>query len=213
MDAPKMEITSCRKLRAKLIHTKYALILSLLGFVCISTFSSSQAQQNETHFNQTNLVPLLPMAKEKKIEITFDFLELDNQKKIGKAKGKVFAKRNDFVICCDEAYISYNNDNVEIITCKNNVQMYHYQGKHGKSDEALFTATSNQIIMTGNPMLIENENVLTGDSIIYDMKSDKAKVEGNAKITWNPKTKKSDTDTINFRSWSYQTCASGSISL
>ena len=114
--------------------------------------------------------------KEKVITVTSDRLEVDNKKGIVVFTGNVAATQ-DFLLCSDELYLSYDDEQeVDRITATGNVRIY--QGnKESRSDRAVYDRRERTITITGDPVFKQCADTVRGERIVLYLDEDKALVE------------------------------------
>jgi lipopolysaccharide transport protein LptA len=105
-------------------------------------------------------------------------LSIDLKQKVGIARGDVLIKRDDVVICCDEAEARYLANKIEKVTCKGRVVIVRPDGTRATAALAVFIASEDKVTLTGEAHVITEAADLQGEKIIYDIKNDRLEVEG-----------------------------------
>jgi lipopolysaccharide transport protein LptA len=106
-------------------------------------------------------------------------LSIDLKKKIGIAKGDVLIKRDDVLVCCDEAEARYLANKIERVTCKGRVVIVRPDGTRATAGLAVFLASEDKVTLSGSAHVITEAADLQGERIVYDIKNDRLEVEGD----------------------------------
>jgi lipopolysaccharide transport protein LptA len=105
-------------------------------------------------------------------------LRVDLKAQTGKAKGDVVIRREDIVVCCDEAEASFSGDKIERVECKGRVVIVRPDGTRARADVAIFDARADTVTLSGGARLRSTDADLEGDAIIYDIAKDHLEVTG-----------------------------------
>lgn len=157
----------------------------VLCFIC---FSYSGAAENAPK--------KITVDKDQPIQIVSDRLDAYNEKKLVVFSGNAVATQGDRVIKSDRLLLYYKKDgkrpekrgpqdaanagDLEKIEAKGHVIVT--QGERiVTGDDAVYYHDTQQIIMTGNPVMRERGNVIQGDKIIVYLNEDRGVVESIAK--------------------------------
>ncbi len=106
-------------------------------------------------------------------------LEIDLNKNIGIAKKDVVIRREDVTVCCDEAEARYAKGQVERVTCKGRVVIVRPNGTRAVADLAVFVASKDNIVLTGDARVFAKDARLSGERIVYDIGRDRLVVQGD----------------------------------
>lgn len=118
-------------------------------------------------------------------------LEIDLEKKIGRASGDVVIEREDVIVCCDEAEAQYSQQRIERVTCRGDVVIVRPDGTKARADVAVFVADQDAVTLFGKAQVYAPDAMLSGDRIVYDIGRDKLSVEGKgSRFAFEPKGKK-----------------------
>lgn len=118
-------------------------------------------------------------------------LKIDLKGQTGKAKGDVLIKRDDILVCCDEADAQFDGDQIQRVECRGRVVIVRPDGTRARADVAVFDARADQVTLSGAAKLRSNETDLEGESIIYDVARDQLEVTGQkSKFRFSPGPKK-----------------------
>jgi lipopolysaccharide transport protein LptA len=116
-------------------------------------------------------------------------LKVDLKKQIGVAKGDVLIRREDVLVCCDEAEAHYNGDQIERVECRGRVVIVRKDGTKARADVAVFEADKDVVTLKGAARVRSPEADLAGEVIVYDIGQDKLDVAGkNSRFRFKPGT-------------------------
>lgn len=119
-------------------------------------------------------------AEETPIVITAKTLIADNKNNVVVFEGGVVAKSKDMAIYSDRMEVFYADSMGRITrilaqgnvkTVRNNQVIF--------SEEAIYSKEEEKIIFTGEPKVVDGENVVTGTEITYYLKEDRSIVKGS----------------------------------
>jgi lipopolysaccharide export system protein LptA len=130
------------------------------------------------------------------IDITSDTVEADQKKNTVTFKGNVVAKQEDTTLYANTMVIYYDPDTKKLkeIVAVGNVKLVQLE-RRATSHTATFQRDENKVVLDGEAVVREGENVIRGERIIYYVDQEKSIVEGgkgnrvNTRITPPPKEK------------------------
>lgn len=126
------------------------------------------------------MFPCAITAEEPPIIITAKTLIADNKNNVVIFEGTVVAKSKDMTIYSDRMEVFYANSMGEItkIFAQGNVKTI--KDNHVIfSKEATYSKQEEKIIFTGEPRVVDGENVVTGTEVIYYLKEDRSVVKSS----------------------------------
>jgi lipopolysaccharide export system protein LptA len=131
------------------------------------------------------------IKKNEPIEITSDRMEAFHEKKMVVFSGNAIAKQGDIILKSDKLFLYYKNEpgkkdkigtkeietsgELDKIEAKGNVVITQKE-RRATSEEASYNQESGQIIMTGNAILREGKNTITGCKVIVYTNEDRGAV-------------------------------------
>ncbi len=120
------------------------------------------------------------------IIISSETLTADNKNNTAVFEGNVVAKTDDITMYSDKMIVSYDNKDSKIIKIHalGNVKV-HNEDRALFSNEAIYINNEEKIIFTGNPKVIEGENMITGKQIIFFLKDNRAVIEESRMVIQN----------------------------
>lgn len=138
------------------------------------------------------------------VHITSDRFDAFTEKKMAVFSGNVVVEKGDTIINADEfrlyykegtttgeaadnpakAGLSPRSGDIEKIEAAGNVTI-RQQGKVITGEKAVLLNDQEQVVITGNPVMKDGENEITGDTIIFFMKENKGIVKSspNQRVT------------------------------
>jgi lipopolysaccharide transport protein LptA len=114
-------------------------------------------------------------------------LHVDLKRQTGTAKGDVLIRRDDVLVCCDEADAKYSGNRLERVTCRGRVVIVRPNGARATANLAVFVAKEDRLTLSGMARVLTEDGDLTGDRIIYDIGQDRLHVDGGrSRFKWAP---------------------------
>ena len=114
-------------------------------------------------------------------------LWVDLKKQTGIAKGDVVVRRDDVTVCCDRAEATFMKNEVQRVECTGNVVIVRPDGTRAHADKAVFEASTDTVTLTGKARVTSTAADLEGESIVYDIATDKLEVQGSkARFRYKP---------------------------
>jgi lipopolysaccharide export system protein LptA len=128
------------------------------------------------------------------IDITSDTVEADQKKNTVTFKGDVVAKQEETTLYANTLVIHYDPDTKKLkeIMAVGNVKLVQLE-RRASSHKATFQQNENRVVLDGEAVVREGENVIRGERIIFYVDEEKSIVEGgkgsrvNTRITPPPK--------------------------
>jgi lipopolysaccharide transport protein LptA len=116
------------------------------------------------------------------IEIISDSMTADQKRNIIIFIGSVVATTTDLKINSNKMEVTYNQDQkIDKIYATGNVKVK-YKEIDIESNEATQYANEDKIVFVGNVKAVDGENVLTGDTMVYNTKTELLEVKGRTKV-------------------------------
>ena len=113
------------------------------------------------------------------IDITSDRVEAFSKKNLIVFKGNVMASQKDIVIYSDslEAFIFEDGKGIEKVIAGGNVKIQ--QGlRVANCQKAVFYNQDQRVVLTGEPKVMEGDNLVSGEEIIFDIAKNRIEVKG-----------------------------------
>jgi lipopolysaccharide export system protein LptA len=118
---------------------------------------------------------------------------VDHNRKVVTFSGSVDARRDDFIINCSKLLLYYldqtdNNESgktrsiIEKIVASGNVRITRLSGGNATAEKAVFHQDSEKLILTGNPVIKQGDNLIEGSTITVFLKENRSVVEGSEDI-------------------------------
>jgi lipopolysaccharide export system protein LptA len=119
----------------------------------------------------------------KETEVTSNSFRLDLSKKLGTFSGSVTVKDANYELTSDELTIYFTEDNkMERLVARGNVKIKQGSGRSAESREAEYVVADKKIKLTGDPVVSQGANRITGTVITIYPDSDKMEVDGRSKV-------------------------------
>ena len=130
---------------------------------------------------ETKEAKLLETAIERgqPIDITSDKVETYRKENLIVFKGNVIARQKDIVIYADslEAVIIEDGKGIDRVTAGGNVKIQ--QGlRVAHCQKAIFYNRDQKVVLTGDPKVMEGDNVVSGEEIIFDIEKNRIEIKG-----------------------------------
>lgn len=132
--------------------------------------------------------------KNKPIDIVSDTMEGFDKEKMVVFRGSVVAKQDDLYIFTDviETYMNEESNEISKAYAKGSVKIVK-QDRTATAKEAFFDNTKGEIILTGDVVVFQGQDKVTGNVVTYYVNEDKVVVEGEtekrARAVLTPKPK------------------------
>lgn len=113
------------------------------------------------------------------ITITAQMVDFDNQKREATYSGSVKVIKGEMTLTADRLKVFFNelDQGVRIIQARDHVKIW-WKDRYAEAEEGLYDDQAQTIVLTGSPKTWQNENILKGEKITYDLAQDKVLVEG-----------------------------------
>jgi len=113
------------------------------------------------------------------IDITSDTVEADQKKNSITFKGNVVAKQEDTTLYANTMVVHYDPDTKKLreIIATGNVKIVQLE-RRATGQRATFDQEENKIVLDGDAVVREGENVLRGERVIYYVNEERSVVEG-----------------------------------
>ena len=113
------------------------------------------------------------------IDITSDTVEASQKENMVTFKGNVVAKQEDITLYASMIVVYYNPDTKKLkeIMAIGNVKIVQLD-RRATGQKAIFQQDENKVILDGEAVLREGENVIRGERIIYYVGEERSVVEG-----------------------------------
>lgn len=142
--------------------------------------AGAQTAQNEAEGAEPN--PIVIKSKT---------LEVDNETRVVTFTGEVNAQKDEFVIDCQRMRLYYENapkegnsetsgTRIDRIVAEGNVRITRAEGGTATSDKAVYYQKTEKVVLTGNPVVKQENDFVEGDRITMFITENRTVVEGSA---------------------------------
>jgi lipopolysaccharide export system protein LptA len=129
-------------------------------------------------------------GKEAPLVIKSNNLEIDNDKKTVTFTGNVDARKDDWIMNCNEMILIYNEQTgkagtdaekvrVDKIIAKGAVRILRPLGGEATADEAIYYQAEEKVVLTGKPVVKQGDDFVEGSKITLFLKDNRSIVEGS----------------------------------
>jgi len=143
-----------------------------------------------SHVRSETLQKNIEKAEQEPIVIESKTLEMNNELKLVTFSGDVNAKKDDFVIDCNKMFVYYENPptqketgeveaKINKIVATGRVRINRAQGGVAAAENAVYYQQDEKIVLTGNPTVKQENDLLEGDRITIFLKENRSVVEGS----------------------------------
>ena len=160
---------------------RLCVVASLFSAVHSLALAGEAAEKAKRETKKSADGPAFEASKKDPIFITSDRLEVDQKKNTIIYKGRVVALQGEMTMRSEvlTAYYSPEMKGLKEVIAEGKVHVT--QGNRvATGSRAVFNGKDQTIMLTGNPMVRQGGNQVTGERIIFYMEQDKAVVEGGA---------------------------------
>ena len=118
------------------------------------------------------------VVKQDDVTLLSDRAVYEQVSKIVRLKRNVKVKKESLLLHCDEA-VAYEAENE--IHALGNVS-FNYQDIRGTSKEVKYDLDEKRVILVGDPVVRQGEDLITGETIWVDLEYQRILTKGNAKV-------------------------------
>lgn len=118
--------------------------------------------------------------------ITSEKLRIDTDKKIGIFTGNVFVNDPQFTMTADEmrVFFSQNENGIDEVVAKGSVILTQIgeDANTAQGEQAVYTVSRGEIVLTGNPVVKQGNNTISGKVIRFFRNQNKMIVDGGTRL-------------------------------
>lgn len=119
----------------------------------------------------------------KETEVTSNSFRLDLGKKLGTFSGNVAVKDANFDLTSEELVVYFDENNkMQRLVARGTVKIKQGSGRTAEAREAEYTVADKKIKLTGDPVVNQGANRVTGTVISIYPDSDRMDVDGRSKV-------------------------------
>lgn len=147
--------------------------------------SSSAAASSTEEKKSTSLQGVLSAGSddEAPVYIKSDSLSLDSTSRVFTYKGNVEIRKGDLTLTSDTVAGKYDEKNeLQIVVCQGNVVVTRGETLRSVANKAVYRVPEATIVLTENPELMRQGNVLAADRITVFVDEDRSEAEGNVRV-------------------------------
>ena len=129
------------------------------------------------------------------ITITSNSMEGRKKENLVIFKGNVVAVQKDYTLYSKELYVYYADaQEIKEMIATGNVKIIQLN-KIATGEKAVYAKEGRTVVLTGNPKVEQDCDIVKGNKITIFLDEDKSLVEGSVKVVVHPKDKKTDEKT------------------
>ena len=164
-------------------HLKYKPLI--LYSICIFILLFPKVTLTETSLKEDETSGTGPIV------IKSNTLEMNNELKIVTFKGDVNAKKDSFVINCDNMLVYYksspsepgkgdeNKTGIDKVVATGHVIINRAEGGMATAEKAIYYQEDEKMVLTGNPTVKQGSDLVKGDRITIFLNEDRSIVESS----------------------------------
>ncbi len=175
-------------------HRTFFLYVTLLLGLLLPGFAFSETLKKDHKNTESGPIVIESMT-----------VEMNNELKKVTFSGDVNARRNDFIIDCDQMLVYYESmpdqqekkeaeTKINKIVAFGNVIINRAKGEQATAEKATYYQEDEKMVLTGNPTVTRGDDLVKGDRITIFLKEDRSVVEGSEKqkvsVTISPRREK-----------------------
>ncbi len=150
--------------------------------ICLS-FSLSSVPAAGAAESGKKTVNAFEFNKKDPIYITADWMEVDQAKSTIVYKGRVVAVQSDMTMRSDVLTAFYDPEMKQMKQIVLEGKVNATQGTRvATGDRAIFDDKAKTVTLTGNPVMRQGNNQVSGAKVVYFIEQDRALVEGDGKV-------------------------------
>lgn len=126
------------------------------------------------------------------VEVTADRLDLARAEGTALFTGNVIAVQGDMRLTADWVLVEYQRNpdgtlgqDIDRMTARDNVLLVTPE-EAAEGQEAVYTPATNQVLMTGDVLLTQGGNTVSGDRLVVDLETGIGEVQGRVRSVLQP---------------------------
>ncbi len=157
-------------------------LLALCAVFQLSVFSPSVAQEASISLSPTTFDSGLP------IEVTSDVLNVTQESNTAVFLGNAKAVQGDMRLAAEEILVKYDQGQggIEFVEATRNV-VFTNGAEIAEANKGVYRLGSGEVVLTGNVLLLQGQNTISGDALTLDLTTNKGSMRGNVKTVFVPK--------------------------
>ncbi|MBV1862880.1 MAG: lipopolysaccharide transport periplasmic protein LptA [Rhodobacteraceae bacterium] len=164
---------------------KFILTIALGAMVALSSVSPLNAQGTSIALTSSTYDNTLP------VEVTADALNVAQASNTAEFIGNAKAIQGDMRLGADKVIVTYNQEQSAIETVVATGDVVFTNGTEvAEASKAVYRLGSSEVVLTGNVLLLQGPNAISGDTLTLDLNTNKGSMRGHVKTVFVPKTDK-----------------------
>ena len=164
---------------------KFILAIALGVMVALSSVSPLSAEGTSIALTPSTYNNSLP------VEVTADALNVAQASNTAEFVGNAKAIQGDMRLGADKVVVTYNQEQsaIETVIATGNV-VFTNGTEVAEANKAVYRLGSSAVVLTGNVLLLQGPNAISGDTLTLDLNTNKGSMRGHVKTVFVPKTDK-----------------------
>ena len=117
-------------------------------------------------------------AKEAPVEISADHLLVEEKDRRATYSGHVELRQDDLRVNADKIVVHGSAGTVQKVVASGKPVRLQQQQRRGTADELVYDPQSETIVLTGNASLSQGQDAISGQRVLYNLKTQRIEVEG-----------------------------------
>lgn len=122
------------------------------------------------------------------VEVTADQLSVNQTEGTAVFSGNVLVGQGEMRLSAAEVLVEYGSEDqsrIERLHAKGGVTLVS-GAEAAESEEAVYTIDSGEVVMTGNVLLVQGGNTISGQKLVVDLATGTGRMEGRVKTVLQP---------------------------
>ncbi len=122
------------------------------------------------------------------VEVTADQLSVNQTEGTAVFSGNVLVGQGEMRLSAAEVLVEYGTEDqsrIERLHAKGGVTLVS-GAEAAESEEAVYTIDSGEVVMTGNVLLVQGGNTISGQKLVVDLATGTGRMEGRVKTVLQP---------------------------
>lgn len=123
------------------------------------------------------------------VEVTADNLTVEQNSNSATFEGNARVVQGDLILAANKIQVRYNDTQsaIESVIATSNV-MFSNGSEVAEAQNGIYTIGSGVVKLTGDVVLVQGVNAISGDALNLDLKTNRGTMNGNVKTVFVPKT-------------------------
>ncbi len=162
---------------------KNCLLVALIGYITAMAPANTVAAEKKEEAKKKSAAGGFEMNTNDPIFITADWMEVDQKKYVITYKGRVVMVQSEMTMRSDTLTAYYDPEMKRMSKIVAEGKVNTTQGDRvATGEKVVYDDKAKTVTMTGNPVMRQGSNQVSGTKVIYYMEQDRAVAEGDGKV-------------------------------